>query len=200
MAVPVHPERLGRKRTATRRRLLDAANALFRDQGYEGTTAAAIARRAGVTERTFFRYFPSKAEVLVTNWQLGRDAMRAALDAGTQTDVIDVVREALLAFVEQFAIDVDSAVHLYVDSSAFVPIAQTLLELEQDLAVEIARRVSRSSEDREVRVVAYASIGLLRASVRVFVVDPASSPVTHVIDDGMHQLEGLYAALKSDEA
>jgi len=75
-----------------------------------------------------------------------------------------------------------------------------LLELEQDLAVEIARRVSRSSEDREVRVVAYASIGLLRASVRVFVVDPASTPVTHVIDDGMHQLEGLYAALKSDEA
>src|SRR5262249_19242695 len=110
MMLPSTRPELGRKRSATRRRLLDAANALFREQGYEGTTAAAIARQAGVTERTFFRYFPSKAEVLVTNWELGRDAMRAALAASERTDVMDVVRDGLLAFAEQFAIDVESAV------------------------------------------------------------------------------------------
>lgn len=47
-----------------RTRLQVAALALFAEQGYERTTAAGIAARAGVTERTFFRHFPDKREVL----------------------------------------------------------------------------------------------------------------------------------------
>jgi TetR/AcrR family transcriptional regulator, regulator of mycofactocin system len=189
---------LGRKRDATRRRLLDAANELFREQGYERTTAAAIAGRAGVTERTFFRYFPSKADVLVTNWQLGSDALRATLATSTHTNVVEVVRDGLLAFADQLAIDVESAVQLYLDAAAFVPIVQTLLILEQDLADEIARRAGRSSEDRHVRFVAYASLGLLRASVRAFVVDPTGPSLTDMINDGMPELARLYMALQSN--
>ncbi|NYF80599.1 TetR/AcrR family transcriptional regulator [Granulicella arctica] len=37
---------------------------MFREHGYEETTAAEIAAKAGVTERTFFRHFPDKREVL----------------------------------------------------------------------------------------------------------------------------------------
>lgn len=40
---------------------------LFDERGYDATTAAAIAERAGVTEMTFFRYFPSKDSVLVAD-------------------------------------------------------------------------------------------------------------------------------------
>ena len=47
-----------------RTRLRDAALELFQTRGYERTTAAEIAARAGVTERTFFRHFPDKREVL----------------------------------------------------------------------------------------------------------------------------------------
>jgi AcrR family transcriptional regulator len=47
-----------------RKRLQWAALELFRDRGYEETTAAEIAAKAGVTERTFFRHFPDKREVL----------------------------------------------------------------------------------------------------------------------------------------
>ena len=47
-----------------RRRLQQAALELFSERGYEQTTAAEIAARAGVTERTFFRHFPDKREVL----------------------------------------------------------------------------------------------------------------------------------------
>jgi len=47
-----------------RRRLRDAALELFRERGYDATTAAEIAERAGVTERTFFRHFPDKREAL----------------------------------------------------------------------------------------------------------------------------------------
>ncbi len=44
---------------------MEAALELFDERGYDSTTAAAIAERAGVTEMTFFRPFPSKASVLI---------------------------------------------------------------------------------------------------------------------------------------
>jgi AcrR family transcriptional regulator len=45
-------------------RLKQAAMELFEEQGFEDTSAVQIAKRARVTTRTFFRYFPDKEEVL----------------------------------------------------------------------------------------------------------------------------------------
>ncbi|HVZ33205.1 MAG TPA: TetR family transcriptional regulator, partial [Polyangiaceae bacterium] len=47
-----------------RGRLEKAAMELFRERGYDRTTVEDVARRAGLTERTFFRYFADKREVL----------------------------------------------------------------------------------------------------------------------------------------
>jgi AcrR family transcriptional regulator len=55
---------MARNASAARMRLQQAAVELFRERGFERTTAAEIAARAGVTERTFFRHFPDKREVL----------------------------------------------------------------------------------------------------------------------------------------
>src|SRR5690349_11222123 len=45
-------------------RLQQAAYELFAERGYDATTVAEIAARAGLTERTFFRHFTDKREVL----------------------------------------------------------------------------------------------------------------------------------------
>jgi len=45
-------------------RLMEAAITLFAERGYDDTTVADIAERAGLTKRTFFRYFADKREVL----------------------------------------------------------------------------------------------------------------------------------------
>ena len=58
-----------------RGRLQRTALELFRERGYDRTTAAEIAARTGVTERTFFRYFPDKREVLFH----GEAVLRTAL-------------------------------------------------------------------------------------------------------------------------
>lgn len=58
-----------------RQRLQQAALDLFLERGYDQTTASEIATRAGVTERTFFRHFPDKREVLFD----GQAKLRAAL-------------------------------------------------------------------------------------------------------------------------
>lgn len=53
------------KTARTRQRLLAAALELFAEQGFEDTTVTQIAARAGVSDMTFFRYFPTKQSVLV---------------------------------------------------------------------------------------------------------------------------------------
>ena len=58
-----------------RRRLQQAALELYRDQGFDRTTTAEIAARAEVNERTFFRHFADKREVLFD----GEAALRAEL-------------------------------------------------------------------------------------------------------------------------
>ena len=63
-----------------RHRLQLAALELFKKNGFETTTAAGIAAQAGVTERTFFRHFADKREVLFD----GEDAFREALVEGVR--------------------------------------------------------------------------------------------------------------------
>lgn len=55
---------VGRWEPDARGRMIRAAVELFDERGFEQTTAGDIAERAGVTERTFFRHFPDKREVL----------------------------------------------------------------------------------------------------------------------------------------
>ncbi|OLF18515.1 TetR/AcrR family transcriptional regulator [Actinophytocola xanthii] len=55
---------MGRWEPDARGRMLRAAVELFAERGFEQTTAGDIAERAGVTERTFFRHFADKREVL----------------------------------------------------------------------------------------------------------------------------------------
>lgn len=55
---------MGRWQPNARGRLERAALELFAERGYEATTVAEIAARAGLTERTFFRHFTDKREVL----------------------------------------------------------------------------------------------------------------------------------------
>lgn len=62
-----------------RRRLQGAALELWSERGYDATTAADIAARAGVTERTFFRHFPDKREVLFDGAAAMRELITGAL-------------------------------------------------------------------------------------------------------------------------
>jgi AcrR family transcriptional regulator len=58
------PSRRQAHKTRTQRTLQQAALELFAQRGYDDTTTEAIAERAGVSPRTFFRYFPTKESVL----------------------------------------------------------------------------------------------------------------------------------------
>ncbi len=77
----------------TAMRLRAAALELFDTQGFEQTTAADIAREAGVTERTFFRHFADKREVLF----LGQDLLTTEFLAGIASAPVGAAPTELVA-------------------------------------------------------------------------------------------------------
>lgn len=81
-----------------RGRLEEAALQLYASRGFDATTVAEIAERAGLTERTFFRHFTDKREVLFSGQTALTESMVAAV-AGqpTGTAPIDAVGAALRA-------------------------------------------------------------------------------------------------------
>jgi AcrR family transcriptional regulator len=84
-----------------RGRLQEAALALYGERGFEQTTVAEIARRAGLTERTFFRHFTDKREVLFFGAGALQDllvsAVAGAPDAAAPIDAVAVGLEAVAA-------------------------------------------------------------------------------------------------------
>lgn len=68
-----------------RGRLEEAALALYAERGFDQTTAAEIAKRAGLTERTFFRYFTDKREVLFAGREVLQDIFTEAVTGAPAT-------------------------------------------------------------------------------------------------------------------
>src|SRR4051794_33644988 len=77
-------------------RMREAALELFLDHGYEQTTVAEIAERAGVTARTFFRHYADKREVLFAGSEaLERGMVAAVAGAPPSASPLDAVAAAL---------------------------------------------------------------------------------------------------------
>jgi AcrR family transcriptional regulator len=85
-------------------RLMSAAIALFEQQGYEATTVAEIAEHAGLTKRTFFRYFSDKREVLFSgSHELERLWLEGVAAAPPDATPLAVVVAGLEPVTEMFA-------------------------------------------------------------------------------------------------
>ena len=78
-----------------------AALDLFAERGYDNTTVAEIAERAGLTKTTFFRHFPDKREVLFAGQEVhGRllaDGIAAAPDEATPLEAVEAGLDTLAA-------------------------------------------------------------------------------------------------------
>jgi AcrR family transcriptional regulator len=82
-------------------RLQQAALELYSERGYDQTTVTEIAKRAGLTERTFFRYFADKREVLFYGSGILQDRLVQWIDDAPDTvSPIDAVGGALAAAAE----------------------------------------------------------------------------------------------------
>ena len=95
---------MGRWEPNAEQRFLVAAIELFKEVGFGGTTVAAIAQRAGLTARTFFRYFTDKREVLFKgSEQLQQTMVDALAQAPADASAIDAVAAAVGAKLDALA-------------------------------------------------------------------------------------------------
>ena len=89
--------RRGRPPGTSRRELELISLRLFTDQGFDNTTIEQIAAEAGVSKRTFFRYFSSKADVLWSEFNREVDVIRAALaQVPAEMPMMDAIRRAVV--------------------------------------------------------------------------------------------------------
>jgi AcrR family transcriptional regulator len=94
---------MARWEPGTPERLQQAALDLFATHGYEQTTAAEIAQSVGLTERTFFRHFSDKREVLFYGQDVFVQAFLDGLDAAApEASPIEIVAGALRSAASLF--------------------------------------------------------------------------------------------------
>lgn len=105
MSTPVitYNSSMSRWQPNARGRLEQAALELYRERGFDQITVTEIAQRAGLTERTFFRYFADKREMLFSGQDRLRELYVLTIEAAPETaSPIDMVTAALEAATPVF--------------------------------------------------------------------------------------------------
>src|SRR5882757_1372765 len=105
-----------RKKQRTRETIANAARRLFAERGYHATTLPDIAAAADVSTRTIFAYFPSKEDILFSDFPLMRTALSQALAERPQgQDALETVREFILSSHKLEKNDLDERLHLCIE-------------------------------------------------------------------------------------
>jgi AcrR family transcriptional regulator len=156
-----------RKKARTRASLREHALRLFREQGYQATTVEQIAAAAEVSPSTFFRYFPTKEDVVLQDdmdIRLVEALARQPSGLAPLPAVRAAIREAWDSFSPAEWAEIRDSGRLAMEVPEIR--ARTMNEfgrLIDAIAGGIARRTDRHSDDLRVRVLAGAVIGVLMA-------------------------------------
>jgi AcrR family transcriptional regulator len=135
---------------ATRRRLLEAAEAEIGENGYAATSVASITRRAGVAQGTFYLYFRTKKDALVELVRHMGRSLRAALSEATRgaADRLEAEELGFRAFVA-FSLEHQNLYRVVMESQ-FVE-ESAYREYYQSLADAYAKAMSQAQGRGEVR-------------------------------------------------
>ncbi|WP_433056171.1 TetR family transcriptional regulator [Dactylosporangium sp. CS-033363] len=146
-----------RKRQLVRDELAEAALKLVAFQGFEETTIDQMAAAAGVSRRTFFRYFQSKEDVIIEFLSdLGRK-LSEALHARPSSEAPDeALRQALRVFTDTFWEHPEKSSRLArvtVETPALLGrYLERQVAWKQTLTLELARRMSMGASDLQPSV------------------------------------------------
>jgi len=154
-----------RKKARTRAAIREHALRLFRENGYQKTTVEDIAAAAEVSPSTFFRYFPTKEDVVLQDDLDVRmlEAMsRQPPDVAPLAAIRAAAREALASFSEDELAQIRLTTELTLTAPEIRARSMDEFARTMDvIAAAISQRVGRSPQDTQVRVMAGAVIGVI---------------------------------------
>jgi len=179
----------------SRGRLAQAAMALYGERGFDQTTVADIAERAGLTERTFFRHFSDKREVLFS----GAQALQELL--------VNTVLESPVSAtpMEAVALSLEAAGNLFNPRREFSVQRQHIIEGSAELQERELIKLSslaaalasalrqRGVADPAAAITGEVAIALFKVSFERWVSSSDSPDLALVLRDSLEQLRAVTA-------
>ena len=176
-------------------RLAQAAMELYVERGFEQTTVAEIARRAGLTERTFFRHFADKREVLFAG------------SASLQHLLVDTVAAAPpnLAAIDAAAAGIEAAAALLQQRRAFAQQRQAVIAANPDLqereliklaslSAALARTLrARGAGNTTADLVAEVAIAVFRSAFQNWIDESNQRDFPQLIRESLDELRAVTA-------
>jgi AcrR family transcriptional regulator len=186
---------MGRWEPNARGRLAQAAFALYAERGFEQTTVAEIAERAGLTERTFFRHFADKREVLFA----GADALQELLvrtAAGVPDSVAPI--DAVAAAIEAAGDFLQEGGELPRQRQAIISASAELQERELIKLASLASALAevlrqRGVKDPAATLTAEAGIAVFRIAFERWINETSPQDLAQVMRESLDELKAVVA-------
>jgi len=186
---------MGRWEPNARGRLERAALELYSERGFEQTTVAEIAKRAGLTERTFFRHFADKREVLF--WGAGSlqdllvGTVASAPDSAAPIDAVAAAIEAAGALLQERR---DYARQRQAVIAANVELQERELIKLASLASAIAGTLrQRGVRDLAASLTAEAGIAVFRIAFERWINETSQRDFPQLIRESLDELKAVTA-------
>jgi len=174
-----------------RGRLQQAAIELYTERGFEQTTVAEIAERAGLTERTFFRHFADKREVLFDRSNALLELfVESTANAPADASPIEAVTAALLSAADMF----ESRRPWSTERQKVIVANPSLQERElikmAGLGIAVAATLrNRGVKEPNASLAAEAGIAVFRVTFERWVADDNILPFAEIVTDSMAALK-----------
>jgi AcrR family transcriptional regulator len=187
---------MGRWEPNARGRLAEAALKLYGERGFEQTTVEEIAKRAGLTERTFFRHFADKREVLFWGAHALEEQLRQALErAPASLREIDAVALAL----ETIAVDFEERRAFAGARQQIIAAHPDLQERERIKLASLASTLAKTLERRgaasmTANLAAEMGIAIFRIAFEEWIDETNDRTFAQIMRDAFEQLKSVAGA------
>lgn len=167
---PAVPSLRSRKQQLVRDAIFDAAVETFAAKGFDDTTIEDVARAAGVSRASFFRYFSSKDDLLAQNVMKYGAALVGAIRACPASfSSFQIMRETVLSIALQTGTHPRTRQVIDISlrsASAMQAHASRLIEVEESVAIAFAERIKgQSKDDLEPRLLAAMTVSTMNVAI-----------------------------------
>jgi TetR/AcrR family transcriptional regulator, regulator of mycofactocin system len=189
----------GRPPSTTHERIVEVALDLFSRQGFSRTTVDEIAAAAGVGRRTIFRYFPSKNDIVIADFDAQLERLRRALaDSDPELELMEALRRAVL-LANRRRDEQLPALRIQTTLIARDPILQAHAMVHyaawRRVVADFAAERSRCRPDELMpQAIAYAALGTAMAAFTRWVRAPGER-LDRCLDDAFRELASGFATV-----
>ena len=168
---------------------------LFAERGFESTTVAEIAERAGLTERTFFRHFADKREVLFSGASAFQDAIVSAVgEAPEAATPLEAARAGLDAAAAQLPAREFARTRQVIITANPELQERELIKLATVSSALAEKLRDRGVEEPTASLTAELAVAVFRIAFERWVADGNERDLQELIGDSLDELTALAAS------